>query len=307
MTNVPISGSASVYTLWKVETAFKTPATPDAHLGLDTNFSARLNNNVNPRRGFKGSATSGRDVQKFNYGKAEYELSMDFDLNDPSFFEHLLGDKTGSVYSGEDIPDSVTIANCLDHVTTDRDEIYSGCVFEQATIRGAMNEPITVSLSMKAATMDYDSTLTSNAAINAHAPFTFTEAIFEMPNASVLSNIVEGFDISITNNFQFLYGASREATAYVPGDRVYTIKLTTKQVDDVLINAALGGTTISPANPTESATLEITLTRPDNDTLILLFTLTPISTYNLTQALNEPVGEDIELIAASLTVTESIA
>jgi len=307
MANVPISGSASVYTLWKVETAFKTAVIPDSHFGLDTSFSARLNNNVNPRRGFKGSATSGRDIQKFNYGKAEYDLSCDFDLNDPGFLEHLLGDKTSSVYSGADIPKSITIANCLDHATTDRDEIYSGCVFEQATIKGAMNEPITCSLSIKAATMDYDSELTSNAAINANAPFTFTEAIIEMPNASVLNNIIEGFDISITNNFQYLFGASREATAYVPGERVYSIKLTTKQVDDVLINAALGGATISPSNPTESATLEITLTRPNNDTLIFLFTLTPISTYALNQALNDPVGEDIDLIAASLTVTESIA
>jgi len=307
MTNNPITAGVSSYVLWKEETTFKTGVTPDSHFGLDTNFTASLSNNLNARRGFVGSATSGRDVQKFVAGRVDYNLTIDFDLNDPAFLENLLGDKTTSTYSGADIPKSITIAHCLDNVTTDRDEIYTGVVIDSATIRGTINEPIIVILSCVAATMDYDETVTANASVNANSPFTFTEAIFELPNASVIANVVESFELSVNNNYTMLYGTSREAVNYVPGARDYSLRISTKYVDDSFINKALGGTSIATDEPTQNATVEITLTRPDDDTLIITGTIAPISTYNLAAQLNNPIGEDIELLLQNVTIVESIA
>jgi len=293
--------------LYGEETSYKTGATINTHFGLDTNFAASLNNNLNGRRGFKGSTTSGRDVQKFTSGKATYDITMDFDLNDPSFLEFVLGNKTGSTYQGADIPASISIANCIDNSTTDRDEIYTGVVINSASIKGAINEPITVSLSASAATMDYGSTLTTNTAITSTEPFTFTEATFSLPSGSAINNIVESFEVTINNNNTLLFGSSREAVNYVPGARDYSIRFSTKYIDDDLLNKALGGTTIAADQPTQNATVVILLTRPNNDTLTITGTIAPISSYNLAAQLNNPVGEDIELTIATLTIEESIA
>ncbi|NCD00110.1 MAG: hypothetical protein EOL95_10470 [Bacteroidia bacterium] len=307
MANVPKTAGISSYVLWGKETNFKTAATTDSHFGLDTNFSANLSNNLNARRGMKGSATSGRDVQKFIAGKSVYNITMEFDLNDPSFLEHLLGDKTGSAYSGADIPSSLTIANCIDNDTTDRDEIYTGVVLDSATIRGAEGEPITVNLSAIAATMDKDTTLTSNVAINSNSPFTFTEATFELPNGTAINNIVESFELTVNNNYTMLYGSNREAQNYVPGAREYSLKLSTKYVDDGLLEKALGGSTIAADEPTQNATVEILLTRPNNDTLTILGTVAPIDNYSLSAQLNNPIGEDIDIRIQTMTITESLA
>jgi len=307
MSNVPISGSASVFQLYKKETTFNTAVVPDLHFGLDTSFSANLTNNINPRRGFKGSTTSGRDVQFFTYGKAEYQITENFDLNDPSIFELVLGNKTVDTYSGTDIPSSITLVNGLDHTTTDRNEVYSGALINQATISGAINEPITANLTIIAADMNFTSTLETNTPILNKAPFTFVGASFEMPAGTSINNLVESFDITINNNFTMLYGPNRKAQNYVPGERVYSIKLSTRQIDDILLQSALGGSSISNTNPTENATLKIQATRPDGDTLSFNFVLTPISTYDLSAKLNEAVGENIELTASELTITESIS
>ena len=307
MANNPITSGISSYVLWGKETTFKTSVTPTNHFGLDTSFSASLNNNLNARRGMKGSATSGRDAQKFIAGKSVYNLTMEFDLNDPSFLEHLLGDKTTSTYSGADIPSSLTIAHCLDNVTTDRDELYTGVVLDSATIRGAEGEPITVNLSAIAATMDKDATLTANTAINANSPFTFTEATFELPNGTSINNIVESFELTINNNNTMLYGSSREAQNYVPGARDYSLRLSTKYVDDGLLEKALGGSTIAEDEPTQNATVEIVLTRPNNDTLTILGTVAPIDNYSLSAQLNNPVGEEVDIRIQSLAITESLA
>ncbi len=305
--NKPITSGINTYVLYGEESTHKTGVTPATHFGLDTNFAASLNNNLNGRRGFKGSSTSGRDVQKFVSGRVDYDLTIDFDLNDPSFLEFVLGDKTTSTYSGADTPSSLTIANAMDNDTTDRNEVYTGCVFDSMTIRGAMNEPITVSLAGKAATMDYTSTLETNTALNSNAPFTFTEATFELPNGSTINNIVESFEVTVNNNNTMLFGSSREAVNYVPGARSYTLRISTKYVDDDLLNKALGGTTVATDEPTQNATIEIVLTRPNNDTLTITGTIAPISTYNLSAQLNNPVGEEIELSIETMEITESIS
>jgi hypothetical protein len=305
MANRPITGGVQSYVLWKAETTFNSAETPDAHFGLDTNFEHNFKNNMKLNRGFKGSATSGRDAQKFTSGKAEMELNLDFDLNDESFLEMVLGDKTGSVYSGDDFPSSMTIAHAMDNVTTDRAEIYTGCVVNNCAIKGAEGEPVTCNLGLLAAKMTYDSSLTANTAIIDDAPYTFSESTFELPNASAINNIVNDFEVTIENNWTMHYGTSRSATAVTPGARAYRIKLSTKYVDDDLLNKAFGGTSPAEDTPTQNATMEIVLTRPDDDTLTFLFTLAPIESYSLKAALGDPISENVDLVASSLTVTKA--
>jgi len=305
MANRPISAGAESFTLWKAETAFGTAVTADTHFGLDTAINPSLNNNLTGRRGFKGSATGGRDILAYTAGKSEGSFSVDFDMCDHTFFTHALGTLAAETYSGIDLPLSFTTTTNFDNVTTDRCTVYAGCVIDQATIKGAEGEPVTCSLNCKYAKSDFTGTLLSNTALTGDAPYTFTEATFELPNATTITNIVNGFELTISNNFTFHYGANRVAQYYTAGERAYSLKLDTKYVADLLLTAALGGTGIAADTPTVSATMEIVLTRPDNDTITFLFGLSPIQTYNLAAQLNNPISESVEIIPATLTVTYS--
>jgi len=305
MANIPQTSGSSSYNLYAEETTFGTAVTPNLHFGLDTNIDINIKNNFKSNRGFKGSTNGGRDVSKFTAGKAEVDLSVDFDFNDEAILEYVLGDLTTATYSGTDFPKSITIAKSIDNVTTDRDNIFAGCVINSCSIKGAEGEPITCSLGIKAAKSDYDGTLTSNTALASTAPYTFSESTFELPAASAINNIINDFEITIENNWTMHHGTSRTATAATPGERSYRIRLSTKYVDDDLLNKALGGTGIAADTPTQNATFKIVLTRPDNATLTFNFVLAPIDSYNLKAALNEPISESIDIIASSLTVVKA--
>jgi hypothetical protein len=307
MANTPRTAGVYSYVLYKAETTYGTEVTPDTHFGLVNNFSRPFSNNLNNRRGFKGSSTSGRDIQQYVAGKASINMTIDFDLNSEGIFTHILGAKDVSGYSGDDLPASMTISHSIDNATTDRDEIYTGCVVNSATIKGAEGEPITVSLDVLAADLNYGSTLTSNASLPTTKPFTFSEATFELPDSTTITNIVNEFTLTITNNMKLHYGSSRTATAYTAGAREYTLTLNTKYVDDELLNKALGGTGVAADQPTLNASMEIVLTNPDDDTITFTFGVSPIDTINLNAALNEPIGEEITLHPKSLTVTPSIS
>jgi hypothetical protein len=309
MANGPRTAGVYSYALYKAETTYGTEVTPDTHFGLVNNFSRRFTNNLNNRRSFKGSSTSGRDIQQYVAGKSGIEITVDFDLNSEGIFTHILGTKADSTstYSGDDLPSSMTISHSIDNDTTDRAEIYTGCVVNSATIKGAEGEPITITTNILSADMSYDDTLTSNASLPTTKVFTFSEATFELPNGTTIDNIVNEFEININNNMTLHFGNSRTATAYTAGAREYSLRLNTKYVDDELLNKALGGSSVSSDKPTINATMKIVLTNPDDDTITLLFGLSPINTHNLIASLNDPIGEEIELIPASLEITTSIS
>lgn len=304
-TNIPQSAGSKSYILWDIETTYNTAVASTQHFGLDANFEHNFKNNMKSNKGFKGSTSGGRDTSKFTSGKAEHDLSIAFDLNSDAFLESVLGTVGTGTYSGTDFPPSLTIIHGIDNVATDRDEVYSGCVIDTCSIKGAEGEPVTCNLSIKAGKLTYDSTLTSNTALTDAAPYTFSESVFELPAASAITNIINDFEITIENNWTMHFGTSRTATAVTPGARNYRIRLSTKYIDDSLLNKAFGGTSPAVDTPTQNATFKIVLTRPDNATLTFNFVLAPIESYSLKAALNEPIGEDIELIASSLTITKA--
>lgn len=303
--NIPITAGVQSYILYGPETTFNTAVVADKHFGLSTNVDINLKNNLKSNRGFNGSTTGGRDALSFTSGKAELDVTIDFDLHNDAFLEYVMGNVAAGVYTGTDLPKSLTIIKAIDNAATDRDNILSGCVIDTCSIKGAEGEPVTCSLGIKVANSTYDSSLTANTALAATAPYTFSESTFELPNATVITNIVTDFDVSIANNFELHYGNSRKAVAYTSGAREYRVKISTKYIDDALLNKALGGTTVATDTPTVNATLEIVLTRPDNSTLTFLFTLAPIDSYSLKAQLNSAIEESIELVCSSLTITKA--
>jgi len=305
MGNTPISAGSKSYVLYKAETTYGTGVTADTHFGINTNLDINLKNNIKQNRGFKGSATGGRDALKFTAGKTDLDFTIDFDMNTDAWMKYVLGSAAGTVYTGADLPESLTVVHAMDNTTTDRDMVFTGCVVDTCTIKGAEGEPVTCSLNFKAADLNYDATLHTNTALVDTAPYTFSESTFELPNATAITNIVNDFEITISNNWTLHYGTSRKAIYATPGERSYKVKLSTKYVDDGLLNKALGGTGIASDTPTQNATFEIVLTRPDNSTFTYLFTLAPIDSYSLAAKLNEAIDESIELVCTSLTATKA--
>lgn len=303
MANTPISAGVKNTVMYGVETTYGTEASVTAQFGLSQNFSANKSNQLQGHRSFKGSTTSGRDIQKYTTGTANIELSTNFVFNNADVWTHILGDISTSTYSGDDLPSSMTIINAMDNVTTDRNEVYTGCVVNSATISGAENEPITGSLSIIASDLSYDSTLDSSIDPETTSPYNFVSSTFELPNSTAINNIVTGFELTVNNNMTLHYGNSRTATAYTAGNREYSLSLNTTYVEDDLLNKALGGTSFQDTGPSRNASLEIVLENKDGDTMTLLFGVTPIESHNLTSEINNPVKEDITLTPASLTVT----
>lgn len=303
--NRPITTGVQSFVLWGKETTYKAVTTPTKHFGLETNFEPSLNNNMKSNRGFKGSASGGRKALKFTSGKAESTYNIEFEINDDEFLELVMGDKTGSVYTESDFPPSFTLVNAMSNLAINRNEVYTGCVVNSATIRGAEGEPVTCNMSIANAGKSFSSTLATNTALTDKAPYTFSESIFELPAATSINNIINDFEITIENNWTLHYGNSREATAATPGAHSLRCRLSTKYVDDGLLNKALGGSSIASDTPTQNASFKIVLTRPDDDTLTFDFALSPIDTYNLRGALNEAVEESVEIVSSSLTITKA--
>ena len=302
MANTTKAAGINSYILWKKESTYATPVTPDAHFGIDTDFNYTLNNQLKPRRGFKGSTGSGRDVAQYTSGILKADITINGDFNSAALLEPVLGTYLATVYSGSDNPPSVTIAACIDNTTTDRDMIFSGVVFQSLELKATMGDPLTFNLTGEGILSSTDATLTANAApINAQ-PWTFTGSTFELPNATPITNLVEDFTLNIKNNWTLLYGSSRVPVAAVAGIREYSITLNTKYIDDAIFTKAYG----TPATePTLNATMELHFTRPTGTHLTILCAITPIDTYKLTMKHGNAIAEDITLIPASMTITDA--
>lgn len=307
--STPITAGVHSYLIYGVESTYKTKGTLNKNFGIVNNFSVDVKNALNERRGFANTSASGRRIRAYAPGERSYDLSIDFDVTDFEFMEHVLGAVTGTTtktYVDDDSVDSISIGNELDCVNTDRENWFTGCCYDSVTLKAAINEPLSCSAKLTAAHAEYDATLTARIAAQSVGPYTFVGAIFELPNATAIVNIVESFDITINNNYNYLRGSAKEITAATKGALDVTLKFSTAFVDDSFYTKTLGSDGVSAVtNPTENATVEITLKR-GSSTVIILGTLAPIESYNLAQQLNSPVKEDITLKLQYISIAETV-
>jgi len=305
-----VSGVDS-YVLYKVETTYNTAVTADAQLGLVTNFTPTTSNNNSFRRGFTGGGQSGRDVIKVLGGKTEHGLSIDFDVINWLFMEYVLGGQSGSdpyTYSGSDATSSMTIVRAIDNPgtsATDRDEIWTGCVIDSVTIKASVGEPVSVSATIKAGGHTFDTTIHSKVTLGTPSIYNFSGGDIELPNATSISNIIDSVEITITNNYELLYGlGDRRPQAARPKTRDYKIKFSLKYLDNTYLQAILGlAEPIATTVPTEYATIELNFVDGDRSAAFLFskFTFDELSGK---ESLNELIGEDFSGTAHTLVVTE---
>jgi hypothetical protein len=306
-----VSGVHS-FLLYGEETAFNTAVTANTHFGLVKNFSPKTNNSNVYLRGMRGTTTGGRNVVGFVGGKAEHSISVEFDVINWFFMEQVLGTATGSdpyTYSESDNTKSITLVRAIDNpgptTPVDRDETWAGSVVNSVTIKAAVGEPISATAEILSASHFIDTTIHSAVALPTVDPYSFAEASIALPSGSTLTNIIDSLEITITNNYEMLWGlGSRKAKNAVAKARDYKIKFSVKYLDNNLLTKLLGlAIPLDATEPTENATLICTFT---NGGKSATFTFTKFVLDDLSgkETLNETIGEEFSGTAYSLAVVE---
>lgn len=312
MANSELVSGVSTFLLYGDEATFGTAGTVDTVFGLVQSFTPSMNNSIIKSRGFTGSTSGGRDIAQLTGGKFESGFSVELTPLNFDWLQYVIGSRTGAgtnaspyIYTGSDTLTSLTVSHCLNNATTDREELYLGCMVNSCTIKASVGEPVTCTIEFVNADLDKDATLPSNVALTDVLPYTFAGGSIEIPNASAIPNIIDSVEITISNNTSMIYGlGSRVGQGKAEGARDYSIKFTVNYLDETLIDLFLGSAT-GPTNPTENATIAVRFDNADTVRYVdFIFAEAVIEQMSETANLNEIVKEDHTAVAKTLTVNE---
>lgn len=154
-----------------------------------------------------------------------------------------------------------------------------------------------------------DTSILSNQDITETNPYTFAGASIELPDGTPLDNIIDSIEITITNNWEIMYGlGSRLGQKAKAKARDYKIKFTVKYLDNDLLNKVLGSATpTATTEPTENATLTVKFANSDGDELEINFTKFVFDTTSGSEEATEIISEDFEGTAYSCEANYSSA
>ncbi len=301
--------------MFGAETTFGTKASSvDTHLGLVTDFSSTITRNAIEHRGFLGSSGDGQQSQETTTGKFESNLSVDFKPLEWSWLEQVMGSVSGSgtnaspfIYVHAINPASLTFTHNLNHVTTDRNEIYLGCKYSTVTIRATIGEVVTVSADLLAADMNKSATIETNQSLPTGQVFNFSGATLELPDASPISNIIDSIEITISRNPERRYGLGNFAAQNTRHKAIeYRVNFTVNSLDETFIEDVIGGTT-SVGTAVENATLTVDFTATANKIIRYKFTNITFPEWNESSTLNDFITEGMTGWARGLTMNEEIS
>ena len=131
MVNQELVAGVSSYLLYGTESTYGTAGTVNKKFGVVTKFTPTGTRGVTARYGFSGSDGGGRESMKLIAGKYESSFSVDIEPQFWDWLQYVMGSKTGTgtgadpfIYTVSATTTSLTISNCLNNVTTDREELY---------------------------------------------------------------------------------------------------------------------------------------------------------------------------------------
>jgi len=313
MANSERVAGVNTYILYGAESTFGTAVTANLVFGgLIQSSSFDVDRQIQTHRGFAGTTLGdGRVVKKFTTGTVMARSSVEFKAQRFDWLEYvLMGTKTGSgttgapyVYSIGVTPKSITVTEEIDNVTTDSQRTYAGMLINSATIRCAVGEAVNVSLDMLGGKIAKDTSVTGAIANSTDELYNFSGGSIEMPDATVIGNIIDSVDITITNNAEMLYGFNSEAQAGIIKGLDLNIRFTLKYLDDDQMDRLMGSSTaIASQTP---VTLALKFTRAGSQYVDFVFTNVVISKIADSHQLNEFMVEDVENIGQTLVVTEA--
>ena len=305
MANTQKVAGVDSYLLYSKETSYGSAETVASNWSYIQSFSPTIKNNMISTRGFVGAGGDARAVSKFSPGQLDVSWTMDLIPNDFSFMEYALGSATTvsstTTFGTKDRPPSFTMSNNINNDTTPREETYSGCILNAMTLKATVGESVSINLSGISSLINYDSTLTANAAIASDDVWTFQHGTLNLDGA--VSNIIDSIEFTISNNWETKYGlGSRLVQTAVPKARDLSLKFTVKYLDDTLYAQLLGASTpTSDGSPTAVASSVLAFTN-GNKSLTITLSNGFIEEFTETNNLNDLVGEDFTLNAKSVGV-----
>ena len=200
-------------------------------------------------------------------------------------------------YTELDILPSFTTSTSFELGTTDFTSDLIGCVINQCTISAAVNEALKFSLDCLYRYENLGTTVVVD--IPCVEPvFTFAHGTIEMPDGTTLAAL-QSFELTIVNNAEMVYGVgSRFGTGVVAKNREYNFSCTAAFNDytDLLtyfMNGTASATAPHAGSGTEIATLQLTFTNDDSDSLVINLTGVHLNEETLPQNVNEVVKEDV--------------
>jgi hypothetical protein len=316
MANTEKVAGVDSYLLYGTESTYGTAGTINATFGLVQSFSPSSKNNYIKMRGFSDGTNNGRDVSHVVAGKFEAGLSVELIPVSFEWLEYVLGGVvTGSgtsgspyVYTGSSSATSLTLSHSIDNDTTDREELFLGCIINSVTIKAAVGEVATVTLDVISGDVDKDASIPSKVAVASLDPYTFVGGSIEIPNGSAISQIIDSVEITINNNAEILYGlGSRVGQKPNFKARDYTVKFTLKYLDETFVDYFLGSATGPSAGtgPVPQATIDLRFDNRATHFVSFVFSGCYLDEYSMGISLNDIMTEDITYFAKSLSVSEA--
>jgi len=268
-------------------------------------FNPSIKNNMIATRGFVGTSSDARAVQKFSPGQLDINWSMDLVPNNFAFCEYLLGSATTtdstSTFETIDTPPSFTMVHNVYNVGTARQETYSGCVLNTMSLKAAVGEPLSVNLAGVSSLVKYDASEEAAVALGTADIWTFQHGTLGIGTTD--ANIIDSVELNVTNNYEIKYGlGTRLAKTAVPKARDVSLRFTVKYLDDKLYGKLLGAATpTSSGSPTAVASALLTFTN-GNKSLTITCSNGYIEEFAGTNNLNELIGEDFTLNAKGVGI-----
>lgn len=268
-------------------------------------FNPSIKNNMIATRGFVGTTSDARAVQKFSPGQLDISWSMDLIPNNFAFMEYMLGSATTtastSTFETVDSPPSFTMVHNMYNVGTARQETYSGCVLNSMSLKAAVGEPLSVNLAGMSSLVKYDATEEPAVAVSTEDVWTFQHGSLGIGTTN--ANIIDSVELNVTNNYEMKYGlGTRLAKTVVPKARDISLRFTVKYLDDKLYSKLLGAATpTATGSPTAVVSALLTFT---NGARSLTVTCSNgyIEEFSGTNNLNELIGEDFTLNAKGVGI-----
>ena len=306
MTQNVVSGYAS-YVNYGYQADYTTAVAGTRSFGMGNKITHTRRNNMERVYGL-GSRNASANVAK----KFEGTASIEFVMNNGSFFRAVLGANSDTGGAGPQYVHTYTEANTIPSFSIvtgselgDNDEV-AVLVSAKAlttTITAAVNEIVKVRMECPYKTETIaTSGLGSQVVASPYSddPFTFAQGTLQLPSGSTIGN-VQSFELTINNSLEGVWGlGSRIKTAEVEKIREYNLRMTVafSQASDFLtkfFGQATGPLTTTNVGTT--ATLILTFTNSGATSALRSLVITLANIYldeeTLSKDVNEIIKEDV--------------
>ena len=312
--NSEIIGGVDTYILYAAESTYGTAVTPTTMFGgliQSANFDMdRANTEV---AGFAGTGVGdGRITAKYVPGTVSVKGNVEFKAQRFDWLAYLLlGTVTGTgavatpfVYPIGTAVKSMTLSEELDNLGVDSKRVFAGTVINSASIKCSVGECVSCTVETLGGKLAATTTVDSKTAQITDDLYIFSGGTIEMPDSTSIGNVIDSVEISINNNFEILYGFNQEAQYARPKKLNITIKFTTKYLDDDQLTRLMGSSTAITSQTATTLTIKFTRATAGVQYVKFAFTNVVLNKISDSHNLNEFVVEDVESLAAGLTVTE---